>query len=160
MLRFSRLQLVFVVLFNEATDISLLIYSRSPLETHMLSLSHPTTSAIIRNRSHSGLRFAHLEFGCIHLKSVVVSQKHSLQYQRHIPVHVIERGSHDLPESAISLYSILVHTCLCHHPSPSDDVGSTFGTSALLEINNRPQKTIQVIICGIVQLLKSLEAFR
>ena len=108
MLRFSRLQLVFAVLFNEATDVSLIFYSRSPLETYMLSLSTPTTSAITRTRSHSGLRFAHLEFGCIHLKSIVVSQKHNVKQQRHIPVHVVERGSHDLPESATSLVSIIV----------------------------------------------------
>ena len=54
---------------------------------------------------------------------------------------------------------VVVHTCLRHHPSPSDDICSTFGTSALLKINNRPQKTIQVIIDSIVQLLESLEAF-
>ena len=123
-------------------------------------LKQPTESAITRTRSHSDLGFAHLVFGCIHLKSIAFNQMYNLQQYRHIPVHFVERGSHNLPESAISLFSVIINTCLCHHPSPSDDICSTFGTSASLKIDNRPQKTIQVIIYSIIQLLESLEAFR
>ena len=51
-------------------------------------------------------------------------------------------------------------TCLRHHSPPSDDIRRTSCAVTLLQVNDRLQQAIQVVVCSVIEPLKGIETFR
>lgn len=82
---------------------------------------------------------AYLEPRCVHLEPLRVSQWTARKVNVDpSPVEHVKRGGHDLG----------------HHASPSKHVSLTFLTGPALQVNDGFQQTVEMIISGIVELLK------
>jgi hypothetical protein len=78
-----------------------------------------------------------------------------------VPVHVVERRSHDLEiVSEPLLYNLFYNFIYFgHHASPRDNVGYASLASSSLKVHDCFKKPIEMVICCIVKLLKCVEAF-
>lgn len=47
---------------------------------------------------------------------------------------------------------------LCHHATPSNKISGASRSGPLLEINDGFEETVEVIVSGVIELLKGVEA--
>ena len=47
---------------------------------------------------------------------------------------------------------------LCHHATPSDNIRIASCSGSLLQINDGLEKTVEVIVSSVIELLKGVEA--
>ena len=79
-----------------------------------------------------------------------------------IPVHVVEWRCHDL-ETRLDPFTTQAFgrpSYFGHHATPRDDISYTSRARPLLKIYNRLEKAIKMVVCGVIELLKSVEALR